>query len=237
LEYNVRKDFLAISDWREEDRPRERLMKYGSASLTDTELLAIIFGSGTVGKSAVDIARHLLAEFGNISNLAKCDYSEFKKIEGIGDAKAVTLAAAFEISRRIEIPPFFGKKIFRSPEDIANYYIPRFRDNRVETFKILLLNTANQIFREVTVSEGLLNLSVVHPREVFRIAITESAAALILMHNHPSGNKEPSKEDIQTTKQLVKAADIIGIKILDHIIIAGDGFTSLTSLGIIKCDL
>jgi DNA repair protein RadC len=237
LEYSIRKDFLAISEWREEDRPRERLMKYGSASMTDAELLAIIFGTGTIGKSAIDIARLLIMEFGNISNLAKCDYSEFKKIDGVGDAKAVTLAAAFEISRRIEIPPFFGKKIFRSAGDIAYYYIPRFRDNRVETFKILLLNSAKQIFREVTVSEGILNLSLVHPREVFRIAITENAAAIILLHNHPSGSKEPSKEDIHTTKQLVSASNIIGIKILDHIIIAGDSFTSMKSLGIIKCDL
>ena len=206
---------------------------YIPEALSDAELIAIIFGTGTQGRTAIDLAQSMFIHFGNLLSLARCDYSEFKKINGIGNAKAVTLSAVFELSRRIEIPPFSEKKIFRSPEDIANYYIPRYRDSRIEVFKILLLNSANQIFREVVVSEGSLNLSIVHPREVFRLAITESAASVVLMHNHPSGNTSPSNEDIKITKQLVSAGDILGIRVIDHIIIAGNNFTSFVSLGLI----
>lgn len=230
---NKNYDFLSIKDWNEDERPRERLMKYGAEALSDAELIAIIFGTGTLGKTAIDISRQVLVEFGNLLSLAKCDFSEYKKVNGIGNVKAVTLAAVFELSRRIEIPPFSEKRIFRSPEDIAAYYIPRYRDNRIEVFKILLLNSSNQIFREVVVSEGSLNLSIVHPREVFRIAITENAAAVMLMHNHPSGNPEPSTEDLKITRQLVNAGEILGIKVLDHIIIAGNQYTSFLSKGLI----
>lgn len=234
IESRVKKfDFLSIKDWSEDERPRERLMKYGAEALSDAELIAIIFGTGTLGKTAIDISRQVLVEFGNLLNLAKCDFSEYKKVNGIGNAKAVTLAAVFELSRRIEIPPFSEKKIFRSPEDIAAYYIPRYRDNRIEVFKILLLNSSNQIFREVVISEGSLNLSIVHPREVFRLAITESAASVMLMHNHPSGNPEPSPEDLKLTRQLVNAGEILGIKVIDHIIISGSSFTSFVSKGLI----
>ncbi len=226
-------NFLPIKDWKEDERPRERLMKYGAEALSDAELIAIIFGTGTLGQTAIDISRRILIQFDNLITLAKCDFSEYKKVNGIGNAKAVTLAAVFELSRRIEIPPFSEKKIFRSPEDIATYYIPRYRDNRIEVFKILLLNSSNQIFREVVVSEGSLNLSIVHPREVFRLAITESAASVMLMHNHPSGNPEPSNEDIRITKQLVSAGEILGIKVIDHIIIAGSKYTSFLSKGLI----
>ncbi|MCO5251568.1 MAG: DNA repair protein RadC [Candidatus Kapabacteria bacterium] len=231
--YSPKSRFTPIRDWKSDDKPRERLMMHGPEVLSDSELLAIIVGSGTVGRSAIDIARELLKKYSSLNHLARCDFSEFKNISGIGDAKAVSIIAAFELSRRIEIAPFSGKKIFRSPEEIAEYYIPRMRDLRIEIFKVLLLTSSNQIFRDLTITEGILNSSVVHPREVFRIAITESAAAIILMHNHPSGNPEPSKEDIKITEQIVQAGKIVGIKVLDHIIIAGDKFTSFVSLGLI----
>jgi len=231
--YTPTNRFTPIREWRTDEKPRERLMMHGPEVLSDSELLAIIVGSGTVGRSAIDIARELLKKHTSLNQLARCDFSEFKNISGIGDAKAVSIIAAFELSRRIEIAPFSGKKIFRSPEDIAEYYIPRLRDLRIEVFKVLLLTTSNQIFRDLTITEGILNSSVVHPREVFRLAITESAAAIILMHNHPSGNPEPSKEDIKITEQIVQAGKIIGIKVLDHLIIAGDKFTSFVSLGLI----
>lgn len=231
--YKPEKTYVPIRDWRDDEKPRERMMLHGPEVLSDSELIAIILGSGTIGRSAIDIGRDLLAKYSSLNELAKCDFSEFKNISGIGNAKAVTLSAAFELSRRIEIAPFSGKKVFRSPEDIADYYIPRLRDLRIEVFKILLLNSSNQIFRDLTITEGILNMSVVHPREVFRTAISESAASIILMHNHPSGNPEPSKEDLKITEQIVAAGKIIGIKVLDHLIIAGDKFTSFVSLGII----
>jgi DNA repair protein RadC len=226
-EYNPEPKHLAIHEWREDERPRERLLKSGAHTLSDAELLAIVFGIGTRGISAVDVARELLKEFKDLSGICSRDVSELSKIRGIGPVKAITLAAVFEIARRIESEPFSLKKIFRSPEEIANYYIPRFRGARTEKFWILLLNSANQVFREVLVSEGSLNASIVHPREVFRIAITESAASIVLLHNHPSGNTEPSREDIAITKQLVSAGELIDIKVLDHIIIAGETYTSL----------
>jgi len=211
---NNESKYKSIRYWKEDERPRERLILHGAASLSDSELLAILISSGTKGFSAVDAARELLDKYSSIT-------------------KAVKLAAAFEMSKRIKAEPFSSKKIFRTPEDVANYYIPRFQGERVETFLTLLLNSTNQVFREVEVTKGSLNSSIVHPREVFRVAITESAAAIILIHNHPSGNSEPSKEDLLITKQLAEAGKIIDIKVLDHIIIAGDSFTSFAQKGLI----
>jgi DNA repair protein RadC len=225
--------FKSIRYWKEDERPRERLVLHGASSLSDSELLAILINTGSKGFSALDAARELLHKYPSITQLASCDLSELKKTKGVGPAKAVKLAAAFELSKRIKAEPFSSKKIFRTPDDVANYYIPGFQGERVETFLTLLLNSTNQVFREVEVAKGTLNSSIVHPREVFRVAITESAAAIILIHNHPSGNSEPSKEDLLITKQLVEAGKIIDIKVLDHIIIAGDSFTSFAQKGII----
>jgi DNA repair protein RadC len=225
--------YRAIRYWKEDERPRERLFRHGSNSLSDAELLAIIISSGTKGFSALDAARKMLDDYSTVSNLASCDLSEIRKVRGLGMAKAAKLAASFELAKRIKAEPFTPKKIYRGPEDVASYYIPRFFGEKVELFKTLLLNSANQVIREVEISKGTLNSSVVHPREVFRLAITESAAALILIHNHPSGNSEPSKEDILITKQITEAGNIIDIKVLDHIIIAGDSFTSFAQRGLI----
>jgi DNA repair protein RadC len=202
------------------------MMLHGAKALSDSELLAIFIGGGTRGLSAIDLAKILLDKFENITELAKCDISMLKQVKGIGDAKAVTIAAAFELSKRIKVSPFHKRKIIRSPEEIADYYIPKFLDVQKELFYILLLNSANQIFREHVVSEGLLNSSLVHPREVFKKAISESANSIILMHNHPSGNPNPSQSDLQITKQLKEAGKIIGINVLDHLIIAGDKYYS-----------
>jgi DNA repair protein RadC len=226
-EYSAEPRHLAIHEWREDERPRERLLKSGAHTLSDAELLAILISKGTKSFSALDVARELLKHFKDLTGICSRDVSELSKIRGIGQVKAITMAAVFEIARRIESEPFSLKKIFRSPQEIANFYIPRFRGARTEKFWILLLNSANQVFREVLVSEGSLNASIVHPREVFRIAITESAASIVLLHNHPSGNTEPSREDIAITKQLVSAGELIDIKVLDHIIIAGETYTSL----------
>ncbi len=204
----------------------------GAESLSDAELIAILIRTGSRSQSAVDLARLLLDKFGNLNNLCNRDISEFK-LKGIGMVKSVTLSAAFELSKRIKSSPFNDKKIIKSPDDLANYYIPRLNGARIESFRVLILNSANQIIREKIISEGSLNSSIVHPREVFRFAITESGAAIMLMHNHPSGNPEPSDEDIKITRQLVEAGKLIGIKVLDHLIIAGDNFTSFARRGLI----
>ncbi|MFA6569881.1 MAG: DNA repair protein RadC [Bacteroidota bacterium] len=227
------KVFSPIRNWRQDERPRERLATHGSESLSDAELLAILISSGTKGFSALDAGRDLLEKYSSLSNLASCDLSELKKTKGLGPAKAVKLVAAFEIAKRVKAEPFSSKKNIRTPADIANYYIPKFHGEKKEKFYTLLLSSANKIIREVQVSEGTLNGSTVHAREVFKIAISESAASIILMHNHPSGSPEPSPEDIGITKQLVEAGNIVGIKVLDHLIIAGDSYTSFVQRGLL----
>jgi len=207
----------SIKELNEDDRPRERLKKYGAAYLSDSELLAILIRNGTKGYSAIDIARDLISEFKNLANLFSCDYSVFKKFNGLGDTKAITLAAAFELVKRIKAQPFEKNNKIQKPEDIANYYIPRLKGINNEIFRVLLLNSSNKIFREIIISQGTLNASIVHPREVFKIAISESAASIILLHNHPSGNPEPSKEDIIITRQIIDSGEIIGIKVLDYL--------------------
>jgi DNA repair protein RadC len=227
------KGYLTIRDWREDERPRERLVNHGPAALSDSELLAILISSGTKGFSALDAARELLKRHDSLGKLSTCDLSEFRQVHGLGNARAIGLAAAFEIGKRIAAEPHRERRAIRSPEDIAGMYIPRLRGLRNEVFYVLLLNASNQIFREVQVSEGSLNSSIVHPREVFRLAITESAASVILMHNHPSGNPRPSQEDINVTRQVIEAGKVIDIKVFDHIIIAGTEYTSLARLGLI----
>lgn len=224
--------YRAIREWREDERPRERLLRYGAVVLSNAELLAILIGSGTQGFSALDVARELLDRFGSLTELASRDVSELRAVRGMGIVRSVVLAAAFELARRLQAEPFAARRVIRSPEDVARLYIPRLRGARTESFRVLLLNAANQILREVLVSEGTLTASVVHPREVFRLAIVESAAAIIVLHNHPSGNSEPSAEDIAITRQLVHAGKLLDIPVLDHIIIAGESYTSLRERGV-----
>lgn len=230
IEYEATIKYKSIKEWRPDERPREKLIKNGAASLSDAELIAIIIRAGTKKYSAIDVARDLIDLYGNLSKLASCDVSELQKIKGIGRTKAVQIAAVFELVRRVQAEPYDPSKIIRSPEDVAKYYIPRLRNLRQETFWVLMLNSANQIIREVKITEGILNASIVHPREVFRTAITESAASIILLHNHPSGNPQPSNDDIIITKKLVQTGEIVDIKVLDHLIIAGDSYTSLKKL-------
>ena len=222
-----------IKKWRRDERPRERLLSNGPGSLSDSELLAIIISTGTKSVSALDLARKLLERFQSLSELASRDISELKSIKGIGTAKAVTLLAAFEISRRIQSFNLDESTIFRSPDDVANYFIPRLFGLKQERFYVVLLNSSNRIIRVKLISEGTLTASLVHPREVFRFAITETAASIILVHNHPSGNPQPSADDIEMTRKLVSAGKLIEIPVLDHLIIAGNTFTSLARLGII----
>lgn len=225
------KDFKAINEWRPDERPRERLLYHGAHSLRDAELLAILISTGTRGKSAIDLATEMLDRYQSLVELSSRDVSELKSLHGIGQAKAITIVAACELAKRIQSAPFHNRKMITSPGDIAEYFIPRLRGIKQETFNVVLLNAANQVVRMVKVSEGSLNASIAHPREVFRLAITESAAAIILLHNHPSGNTNPSQADITVTKQCTEAGKLLGIEVLDHIIIAGDNFTSMRDAG------
>lgn len=224
--------YLPIKQWREDEQPRERLQKHGGSALRDSELLAILIGKGTRGVSALEVANRLLNRYGTLSDIASRTLSELSQQKGIGKVKAITLSAAFELVRRIQSSPFSEKFQIRSPEDIARYFIPRMRGARKEEFHVVMLSSANTIIKTERISEGSLSASIVHPREVFRPAIIESAASVVLLHNHPSGNIEPSKEDIAITRQLMEAGKIFDIKVLDHLIIAGDTFTSLLDRGL-----
>lgn len=222
-----------ISKWPKQDRPRERLLQQGAQHLTEAELLGILIGKGTQRKTAIDLARELLDRYESLENLVTRSPSELMKIKGIGSAKAAILSAAFQLARQIQVKRTTNRPAFKRSSDVKDHYLPLMRDLRKEVFKVLLLSRANRLIKEVTISEGTLDASIVHPREVFREALLESAAGVILLHNHPSGNPAPSEEDLRITKQLVEAGRVMGIKVYDHIILAGDEHRSLADEGLI----
>ena len=222
-----------ITEWPKDERPREKLMSHGGESLSDAELLAILIRTGSGNITAVDLAKRLLKDFQTLENLAYRSLQDFKQYHGLGDAKSITLLAAFELGRRAASHRRSEKLQIRSPEDVVKRFQPLMRDLRQEMFKVLLLDSANHLIRDVEVTSGILNSSLVHPREVFRTAIAEPAASVILLHNHPSGNPEPSAEDLQVTKQIVEAGKVIGIPVHDHIIITANSFTSFAERGLL----
>jgi len=222
-----------ITQWPKNERPRERLLQHGPQHLTEAELLGILLGKGAKKKTAIDLARELLDRYESLENLFGRSPSELMKIKGIGSAKAATLAAAFQLVRRIQSKTSQDRPSFRRAKDVAGYYLPLMKDLRREVFRVLLLSRANRLIKEVTVSEGTLDASIVHPREVFREALLEPAAGVILIHNHPSGNPSPSEEDLRITKQLVEAGRLLGIRVYDHIILAGESYQSLADEGLI----
>lgn len=217
-----------------DDRPREKLELRGVQNLTDAELVAILLRTGTKGKSVIGVAQELINENKNLAILASKTLSDLIKISGIGKDKAVTLLAAFEISRRIQSQSkWFSNKRITSPADVAEIFIPLLRDELKEKFLVVCLNSANKIIKYEVISVGNLNSSVVHPREIFKVAIENSSASIILIHNHPSENPEPSNEDISITRKLVDTGKILDIPVFDHLIIAGNSFTSFVEKRII----
>ncbi len=217
---------LGIKEWPEEERPREKLIKTGAYSLTNSELIALLLGSGTNGVSAVDLAKRMLVEYTDLSGLACSSIKELTKMKGVGEANGARLLAAFEIGRRIESGPSSKKVKIGSPGDVYTLYAPLLRDKRMEIFKVILLNSANRIIRDVTITQGTINSSIVHPREIFKPAIDYLAAGIVLLHNHPSGEKNPSAEDKKVTQQIVDSGEMLDIPVLDHIIIAKDTYYS-----------
>lgn len=218
---------LTVKELPLDDRPREKLLLRGPQSLSDAELVAILLRTGKKGKSVLEIARELISSEGNLAMLATKTVDSLQLISGIGKDKAATLAAAFELSRRIlSQPKWFSNKKITSPKDVAEIFIPILRDDNKEKFIVVCLNSANKIIKHETISIGNLNSSVVHPREVFKVAIDNSSASIILIHNHPSGNPEPSNEDIRITKKIVETGKIMEIPVFDHLIIAGETYTS-----------
>lgn len=218
---------MGVKDLPLEDRPREKLTLRGPQNLSDAELLAILLRTGKKGKSVVSIANEMIKTNRNLAFLASKTLSDLMKVDGIGKDKAATLLAAFEISRRIlSQSKWFNDRKITSPQDVAEIFIPLLRDELKEKFILVCLNSANKIITHEEISVGNLNSSVVHPREIFKAAIDHRSASIILLHNHPSGNPEPSNEDISITKKIVESGKILDIPVFDHIIIAGNSFTS-----------
>ena len=200
---------------------------HGSQNLSDAELLAILLRTGTKGRSVLSIAQNMVKEEGGLSKIASRTLESLTKESGIGKDKAATLLAAFELGRRVQSQQkLFSNKKITSPEDIANTFIPILLHELKEKFIVVCLNSANRVIKYETISIGNLNSSVVHPREIFKVAIDCSSASIILIHNHPSGNPEPSNEDISITKKIVEVGKVMDIPVFDHIIIAGKTFTS-----------
>jgi len=219
--------------WPEPERPRERLGAMGAGALSIRELIAILVGSGTEGRSAVDVAAAVLhSAGGSLRRLASAHTAELQAVPGVGPAVAARLSAALELGRRLAREGPVERLRIQGPRDVYDLCAPALRDLRQEEFRVLLLNTQHAVTRELVVTRGTLDTSLVHPREVFRSAITESAAAVVLVHNHPSGDPAPSQEDREVTRQLRDAGRIVGIPVLDHIVIGDGRYVSFVESGL-----
>jgi DNA repair protein RadC len=224
----------SITDWPEQDRPREKLMNLGAENLSSAELLAILIANGTRKLSALDLGKALIKKFRSLENLSQASIEELQMLEGIGPAKAITLLASFQLSRNMTREMAENQiKYFKSPDDVAAIFIPKLGHLKQEVFSIALLDSGGKYIYSRDITRGTINASLIHPREVFRVAIKEAAASIILVHNHPSGQLEPSKEDLSVTGQLVETGELVGIPVKDHLIIAGNKFISLREKGYI----
>ncbi|MFH1956092.1 MAG: DNA repair protein RadC [Patescibacteria group bacterium] len=216
---------FTIHDLPKEERPRERLVKFGEQALSVQELLQIILGRGIAGESVVITAQKLLSQFGSLQKLAEASIEELSSIKGIGLAKATQIKAVFEIGRRLSTQtPSYKSKELTDPKKVYQLIKSKLKDYHKEHFYIIALNSRNHSIAEVSV--GSLDASVVHPREVFAEAIKNKAVSVIFVHNHPSGDPEPSEDDLETTKQLTEAGKILGIDVVDHIIVTKNNYFS-----------
>ena len=213
------------------DRPREKLDRVGVGGLGDNELLAIVLGHGSPHASALELANAILSVVGGVHGLARCSTDELRRLPGIGCARAAQLVAAVEVGRRTLVRPRRERVQILSARDAALLLVPQFGSQPVEHFGVLLLDTKHRVLRASLVSVGSLDASVVHPREVFRAATSAGAAAIVLFHNHPSGDATPSRDDVALTKRLIRAGELMGITVLDHVIVTENGFASLRDRG------
>lgn len=222
-----------VKDWPENERPRERLVRYGAESLSDAQLLAIILRTGGGGKGVMDLAIEILDKSRGLRNIDTASIFELRKFPGLGTAKIAQLKAAFELGKRLMSESICGNSVFSSSHSVYSYFAPRFKNLKKETFMCLLLDAKNRLIKDTEVSVGTLTNSLVHPREAFKEAVRESAASVIFAHNHPSGDPEPSKDDMVVTEKLKSAGDVVGINVLDHVIIGDGRYVSLKEKGIL----
>ena len=223
---------FTIHDLPAEERPRERLKKFGPQALSGPELLALVIGRGIAGRSALIIAQELLRRFKNIKGISEATVEELSGIAGIGLAKAAQLKACYELGRRQDQDIQRSPLELNSPEKVVKAIRASIEDKAKEHFKLVLLNVRNSILDISTISIGTVNASLVHPREVFKKAIAHGASSVVLAHNHPSGNPEPSEDDVKLTQRLVEAGRLLGIEVLDHIIVTTKDFVSFKERGL-----
>ncbi len=222
---SMKKSFT-LHDLPKEERPRERLIKFGEHALSAQELLQLILGRGAAGESVAVTSQKLLSHFGSLQQIAEASIEELSQIKGVGPAKAAQIKAVFEIGRRVstQIPSYKSKEL-ADPEKVFKFMRSRVKDYKKEHFYVIMLNTRNWTLGEVSI--GTLDTMLAHPREAFAEAIKHNASSVIFVHNHPSGNLEPSQEDIELTKQLIKAGELLGIEVLDHLIITKENFCNI----------
>ena len=228
---------LNIREMPEDERPREKLAAHGASALTDPELIAILLSTGVAGKNVLEVARHLLKEFGSLGGLSRCTVDELATIRGVGFAKAVQLVAAFGLGQRLARETLSKQKI-DSPELVNELVGAEMRRLHKESLRVILLDTRYHLIRVEEVSVGSVNESIAHPRDVFRPAVIASAYAVIVVHNHPSGDASPSQTDHSLTRRLSEAAELMQIKLLDHIIIGAPsegspGYFSFKEAGVL----
>jgi DNA repair protein RadC len=231
---NVNKPSTSIKNWAIDDRPREKLLTNGAASLSNSELIAILLNNGSKNKSAVELGREILKLGGdNLNELGKLSLNDFKQVKGIGEAKSITIAAALELGRRRQASSSLEKTVVRTSRDIAQYLQASLKDYPYEVFAVIFLNRANKINHFEIISKGGITGTVADPRIILKKALEEDATSLVLCHNHPSGNLRPSRADEEITKKIKEAAGYFDITIIDHIIVSEDGFYSFADDGIL----
>ncbi len=225
---------MLIKEMHFSDKPRERLMIYGPDKLTNQELLGIIINTGHKEESSIGIANRIIKDMKSVRELRDLTYHELISIKGIGEAKAITILAVIELAIRMHTHSLEEDLYIKSPDDVSKLLMEKMRYYQQEHFVVLYLSTKNMVIHQETMFKGSLNTSIVHPREVYKEAIKRSAAAIICVHNHPSGDPSPSREDIEVTKRLYECGEMIGVDFLDHIIIGSGKYISLKEMNVIK---
>ena len=224
----------SIKNWAIEDRPREKMLEKGREALSDAELIAILIGSGNSNESAVDLSRRILKDSGdNLITLSQLSINELTAYNGIGEAKAVSIAAALELGRRRRFAEAAQQPLIRNSKDAFEYFYMRISDLGHEQFWVMLLNPANKVIKMVKISDGWVNGTSADPKRIFKIALENNATAIMLCHNHPSGNVKPSDHDKALTRNIINGGKLLEIKILDHIVVGIDNYFSFADSGLI----